>query len=165
MQRTIFFSAITSLALVYSPLQAQQLQQQQIILDEVMTKDDQKKTGVANLSRNQKIALEAWLNNTFVLKQKEKAPAAQLSLSINIDNGQKIELSDNSIWEVAPSDVPTAALWITPIPIKITQSNDPAYPYLLVNINNGISIKVKKAQATPMPAPTMTPAAPQMQGS
>lgn len=162
MKRTILFSAITGLALAYSPLQAQQ----QIILDEVMTRDDQKKTGVANLSRNQKIALETWLNNTFILKPKEQAPppTAQLSLSINIDNGQKIELSDNSIWEIAPSDVPTAAVWITPFPVKITQSNDPDYPYLLVNINNGISVKARKAQA-PMPAPTMTPAAPQTQGS
>ena len=163
MKRTILFSAITGLALAYSPLQAQQ----QIILDEVMTRDDQKKTGVANLSRTQKIALETWLNNTFVLKPKEQAPppTAQLSLSINIDNGQKLQLSDNSIWEIAPSDVPTAAVWITPFPVKITQSNDPDYPYLLVNINNGISVKARKAQAVSTPAPTMTPATPQMQGS
>jgi hypothetical protein len=117
----------------------------QILLDQVMSREDQKKTGVANLTRNQKIALEAWLNDNFVLKTKEPTPTVQLSLSINIDNGQKLELSDNSVWEVSPDDVQTASVWITPFPVKITPSNDPEYPFLIVNMNTGISVKARKA--------------------
>ena len=133
--------------------------QAQIILDQVMSKEEQKKTGVANLSANQKIALEAWLNQTFVLKQPDKTTNAQLSLSINIDNGQKLQLSDNSIWEVSPNDVPTAAIWITPFPIKISQSNDPDYPYLLVNTTTGQSVKARKV-STSIP-PGAAPLSPQ----
>jgi hypothetical protein len=137
---------LTTLVLSFSQLHAQ------IILDEVMSKDEQKITGVANLSRNQKIALEAWIDRNFVLKSKEQASLPELSLSLNIDNGQKLQLSDNSLWEIAPGDVATAAVWITPFPVKIEPSGDPDYPCLIVNLNSGISVK-----ARPVPTPMTTP--------
>lgn len=115
-----------------------------IVLDEVMSPDEQQQTGVANLSRDQKLALEAWLNQNFIPKEEEAQPLTQLSLSINIDSGQKIELSDDSLWEISPDDVPTAATWLTPIPIKLTPSNNPDYPMLLVNTNTGVAIKARK---------------------
>jgi hypothetical protein len=149
MRHSAFMFVLTTLVLVFSQLQAQ------IVLDEVMSRDDQKKTGVANLSRMQKIALEAWLNQNFVLKSKEQATSPQeseLSLSININNGQKLELSDNSFWEIAPNDVPTSAIWITPFPVKITSSGDPDYPCLIVNLNSGVSVK-----ARPIPSSTAKP--------
>lgn len=140
MKRPFFISAIVCLTVAFSSLHAQ------FMLDDVMSKDDQKKTGVANLSAKQKIALEAWLNANFVPKQpQQKQTEPQLSLSINIDNGQKLQLSDNSIWEVAPEDVPTASVWITPFPVKIVASNNPTYPFLLVNVDNGVSVKVRKS--------------------
>src|SRR5579862_3339262 len=92
----------------------------QIVLDEVMSRDDQKKTGVVKLTANEKIALEAWLNKNFVLKTEEKATKSGLSLSINIDHGRKLQLSDNSLWEIAPDDVSKAAVWITPFPVQIS---------------------------------------------
>lgn len=118
--------------------------QAQILLDQVMSKEEQQKTGVANLSVKQKIALEAWLNKNFVLKQPAKSSDEQLTLSINIDNGKKLQLSDNSLWEVSPEDISTAAIWITPFPIQISKSNDPDYPYLLVNKNTHTSVKARK---------------------
>jgi hypothetical protein len=108
-----------------------------------MSKDEQKKTGVAALSRNQKIALEAWLNQNFALKSKEQVVSSELSLAINIDNGKKLQLSDNSLWEIAPSDVPTTSVWITPFPVKIESSDDPDYPCLIVNLNSGIRVKAR----------------------
>lgn len=143
-----FAFALTTLVTTFSQLQAQ------IILDEVMSRDDQKKTGVANLSKNQKVALEAWLNQNFVLKPKEETSKQQseLSLSINIDDGQKLELSDGSLWEIAPSDVSTSAVWIIPFPVKIASSGDPDYPCLIVNLNSGASVK-----ARPAPSSTKTP--------
>jgi hypothetical protein len=146
--RSAAFAFISiALALIFSPLEAQ------IILDEVMSRDEQKKTGVANLSRTQKIALEAWLNQKFVLKTKEEATQPELSLSINIDHGQKLELSDNSLWEIAPSDVQTSAVWIIPFPVKIASSGDPEYPCLIINLNSGASVK-----ARPVPSRAQTPA-------
>ncbi len=152
MRHTVFALALTTLAIIISQLQAQ------IILDEVMSRDEQKKTGVANLSSTQKVALEAWLNNNFVLKSKEEAeaPQTELSLSINIDNGQKLELSDNSLWEIAPGDVPTSAVWITPFPVKIAPSGDPNYPCLIINPNSGVSVKARRIPSQ-AEAPSQTP--------
>jgi hypothetical protein len=138
MNRSIFFLLFAPLALIFSQLQAE------ILLDEVMSKEDQQKTGVKYLKREQKIALEQWLDQNFVLKTHAKVPEQKLSLSINIDNGQKIRLSDNSLWEIAPNDVSIAAVWITPFPIKIMPSNDQDYPCLLVNADTGVSVKARQ---------------------
>lgn len=120
------------------------LQADIILIDSVMPKDEQIKTGVASLSPTQKIALEHWINNTFTLKTASTTTTTPLTLSINIDNGKKLELSDNSIWEIAPADISTAAVWITPFTIEITHSNDPNYPYLLTNKLSHASVKAKK---------------------
>jgi hypothetical protein len=142
---------LTMLVPFFSQLHAQ------IILEEVMSKEDQKKTGIANLSRHQKIALEAWLNQNFILKTKEHSSQSELSLSLNINNGQKIELSDNSLWEIAPNDVSISAVWITPFPVKITPSGDPDYPCLIVNLNSGVSIKARQIPPSATPPAQNTP--------
>jgi hypothetical protein len=146
MHRSTFVIVVASLALLMTQLQAQDF-----ILDDVMSRDDQRKTGVSTLTIGQKLALESWLNKNFVLKPKEQTPQPQpeLSLSINIDNGQKLRLSDNSLWEIAPNDVQTAAVWITPFPVQIKSSGDPDYPCLLVNLNSGMSVKARPIPATP----------------
>jgi hypothetical protein len=143
MRYIAFILALTTLVMTFSQLQAQ------IVLDDVMSRDEQKKTGVANLSRSQKLALEAWINQNFVQKPKGEAPQPELSLSININNGQKLELSDNTLWEIAPDDVQTSAVWITPFPVKITSSGNSDYPCLIVNLNTGASVK-----ARPVPSST-----------
>ncbi len=125
-------------------------------LDSVMSKDEQKKTGVDTLTPRQKIELEIWLNKNFQLRQVATTTQAKeqpLFLSINIDNGQKIELTDGSIWEVDPEDYPTSQIWISPIPIKVVPSNNTDYPFLLVNKTTGVSIKVRKTEAQPSPTP------------
>ncbi len=145
MKRFLFFLGFIALILPCSGLIADQ-----IVLDQVMSRDEQKRIGIDRLTMKQKIELENWLNKTFILKVQDKAHPAILSMSININNGEKIQLSDNSVWEIAPSDVPTAAIWITPFPVKITPSDDPDYPCLLVNTNSGVSVKAK--EITPSPA-------------
>lgn len=153
MNRSLFFLSLATATLTFSHLQAKQ-----IMLDEVMTREEQKKTGVVKLSLKEKIELENWLNKTFVLKVQDQAMEAQLFLSININNGKKLQLSDESIWEIAPSDIPTSAVWITPFPVKIVPSDDPDYPFLIVNINTGISVKAKKVlEVTPPTEPQTTP--------
>lgn len=122
-----------------------------IILDEAMNQEDQRKTGVTKLNRKQKLALEAWLNDHFITKEEqisqEKEP---LSLSINIDNGQKLQLSDDSIWEVYPQDVDISAVWITPFPLQIEKSTNPTYPFLLKNTRTQMSVRARKSNSNPM---------------
>jgi hypothetical protein len=120
-----------------------------------MSQEDQKKTGVANLSYKQKYYLENWINKTFVLKTEQTSPEAPqkteeaektpLSLSINIDNGQKVELSDNSVWIIAPQDQAISANWLIPFPVTVTSNDDPNYPFTITNVNTGASVKARKA--------------------
>jgi hypothetical protein len=132
-----------------------------IILDDVMNKDTQQITGVSKMTPNQKIALEAWLNQNFILKTPSPSfNQATPYLSLNINNGEQLQLSDGTLWDISPDDVSTASSWISPVPITITQSGNPSYPMLLVNNNTGASVKGRKAQApmtTPTPAPNMSP--------
>jgi hypothetical protein len=148
MRYAAFHLALATFVIAFSQLQAQ------IVLDDVMSRDEQKKTGVANLSRFQKIALEDWLNKNFIPKPKEQtAQPAELSLSINMDNGKKLLLSDNSLWEISPADVTTSSVWITPFPVKLTPSADPDYPCLIVNLNSGISVKARQIPNSTQPPP------------
>ncbi len=138
MGRFIFVLVLTGFALHCSCLQAQ------ILLDEVMSKEDQKKTGVDKLNKNQKIALEIWLDQNFTPKVKTQESENELFLSINIDNGHKIQLSDNTIWEVSPDDVNTSSFWLTPFAVKIIPSGDPKYPCLIVNKDSNVSVKARR---------------------
>lgn len=152
MYRSIFFFALSGISLLASAAYAQN-----ILLDDVMSREEQKKTGVYNMTMQQKVELEAWINRTFILKPVSTPQTSGLTLSININNGEKIQLSDGSLWEIAPSDVPTASSWLTPFPIKVLPSNDPNYPTQLVDVQSGSSVKAR--QVTPTPAQPQTPAA------
>lgn len=125
-----------------------QLQAEKILLDTVMTKEEQRKTGVNTLSFQQKVALEDWLNDHCLLKMPSPAPSPSLSMSINIDNGKQIQLSDNSIWEISPADLAKSAAWITPFPVKLSPSGDPSYPVLITNILSTESIKARRVMPT-----------------
>lgn len=125
------------------------------LLDDVMSKKVQEETGVANLKLKQKIALEAWLNENFELKSTSSEPKqGQVMLSINFEGGRRLQLSDGSMWEVAPSDVPQSSVWITPFPINIVPSNNSDYPFLLVNTVSGVSVKARKATPATQTQPT-----------
>lgn len=158
MNRSFFFLFLIITNLVFSSSHAAG-----IVLDEVMSKEEQQKAGINKLSVKEKVELEAWLNRTFVLKVQKVEPTAALSLSININNGKQLELSDGSLWEIAPNDIQTSAVWITPFPVKIVPSNDPDFPFLLVNANSGVSVKAKKVlppKTSPLQEPSIAPATP-----
>jgi hypothetical protein len=124
-----------------------------IILDQAMNPEDQRKTGVIKLNRKQKLALESWLNDNFVSKEPSSKEEEPLSLSINIDNGQKLQLSDDSIWEVHPQDVDISAVWITPFPLEIEKSTNPTYPFLLKNTRTQMSVRARKSSSNPTEKP------------
>lgn len=118
------------------------------LLDDVMGKSIQKRTGVVNLNHNQKLALEQWMNDTFLLKNPPKETRDQdLYITQNIDNGRKLRLNDNSLWEVSPSDIAIAELWLTASPLNIEPSEDPNYPCMLINIYTGVGIRCKNLEA------------------
>ena len=131
----------------------------EMLLNDVMSPDVQQKTGVQDLSPKQKMVLETWINDTFVLKTKGPETPKEISnlyLSINVNNGQQLRLSDGTLWDIDPADQTITATWITPFPVKIGQSGNPTYPTLLININNNVSVRAKPAAAL-APAPS-TPA-------
>ena len=135
----------------------------QLLLDEVMNKEDQKKSGVAYLTPNQRSVLESWINkncNCVTNNPTQDKDPTNLSLSINIENGKKIQLSDGSLWEIDPKDYANSQTWLSPFPIKIVPSNDRDFPSLLVNKNTGNSIKAKKIDpSSTTPSQTLNPPA------
>jgi hypothetical protein len=113
-----------------------------IKLNDVMTPDEQKKTGIQELSDTQKQELEKWMNDTFALK--EEAPEKkEPTLEQNINGGEKIQLTDGTLYEIAPEDRSKTAFWLTPIALKVGKSNDPQYPTQLTNPLTGESVKAK----------------------
>jgi len=114
-----------------------------ITLDKTMPKDIQDSTGISKLTAAQKLALEKWLNENFTWV---KAPKEKPSLSENLDGGQKLRLSDGSLYAIAPKDTIRTALWITPFPIDITESGDPEYPCKLTNTNTNSSVFAKQLE-------------------
>ncbi len=118
-----------------------------ILIDDVMSRDDQKKTGISTLNHNQRQALEQWLNDHVVMKTAENAPIKESSLALNLNQGKKLQLSDGSVYEINPADTVITQSWLTPFPILIYQSGDPAYPIKLVNKNDGTAVKARKIQA------------------
>lgn len=127
-----------------------------IQLNDVMTQDDQKKTGVSQLSDMQKQELEKWMNDKFTLKTVSIA-TAPLTLQQNLQNGAQLEMSDGSIYEIAPSDRSKTTFWLTPIAMKITPSNDPMYPALLTNTLTGVSVRAKQVRAATIQPQTNPP--------
>jgi len=120
-----------------------------VVLDQMMSKDEQRITGVSKLNHHQKLALEEWLNKNFVYKPNLDQYPKDLYLSENINGGAQLRLSDATLYEVAPDDIAKASLWITPFPLRVISGDDPNYPQLIINLSSGSTVKVKKIDALP----------------
>ena len=57
--------------------------------------------------------------------------------------GAVIVLEDRTIWEVSPVDRINSSLWIRTSSITITESNNPTYPYKLINTNDRETVDAK----------------------
>jgi hypothetical protein len=128
-----------------------------IILENAMSREEQHRTGVDTLNRNQKAALEAWINKNFMPKN-PTPEAKKLYLSVNLEGGKRLILSDGTNYEIHPQDLTTTAVWITPFPIKVAPSGDINYPFMLTNMNTGVTVKARQVppqtqQQPPMPMP------------
>jgi hypothetical protein len=116
-------------------------------LNEVMSTDEQKKTGVANLTDAQKKELEGWINDKFMLKIATPVAKQPIYLQQNIQSGAQLMFSDGSIYEIAPTDRSKATFWLTPIAVTIEPSGDPNYPSKITNSLTNISVNAKMVKA------------------
>ncbi len=115
-------------------------------LNDVMSMDEQKKTGVAALSDAQKKQLESWINDKFVLKP-TTAAASSIYLEQNMQSGAQLMFSDGSIYEIAPTDRSKTVFWLTPIAVTIEPSGDPNYPSKITNTLTKVSVLGKMTRA------------------
>ncbi len=109
-----------------------------------MSVDELKETGVSRLSPQEKMALEEWIEEHYDKKLTTQNSKQGPVLQENLKNGRYIRLSDNSLWEIHPSDTPITQGWITPVQIKVSAANDTAYPYQLTNTLTGSSVRARK---------------------
>jgi len=123
--------------------------------DADMTADEKKTTGIYKLNEKEKSALQQWIDTNYQKKVavKPTKPAATKSglptLSENLMNSKYLRLSDGTLWQVRPEDVPIAQGWITPAEIEVGQSTNPFFPSKLTNKISGSSVFVRKADKLP----------------
>lgn len=117
-------------------------------LDFDMNSQERKKTGVSKLSDKEKAALQQWIDNNYI-KRAHPLQTAEMKgrtqISENLLNGRQIRLTDGSLWNIRPKDVPITQSWITPVDILVTQSGDPDFPFKLTNSLTGSSVFAQKS--------------------
>lgn len=147
------------------------------VLDSDMTAQEKKQTGVYKLDDRQKAALQQWIDAHYQKKSEPavSAPSATSAptvsgvtptLSENLLNGRYIRLSDTTLWNIRPADVPIVQAWITPVEIIVTQSSDPFFPSKLINKLTGSFVLARKVdRLPPAGSPALSPtSAPESSG-
>ncbi len=137
-------------------------------INQIMTPEDQVRTGVNKLSPEERNELEEWLQSYAQSKSSKNAKKSSIkpsfgTLTINARGGQYLILLDGSVWEVSPDDIYTASAWLTSIPLEITyDATDPNnyYPYILKNQFSGLSVHARQSSIDEIPesVPTLVPA-------
>jgi len=64
-------------------------------------------------------------------------------VSENIDGGRIIKLEDGSLWEISPIDRIDTMLWLPTEDITVVESDNPLYPYKLINTDAGDAVEAK----------------------
>jgi len=135
-------------------------------LDTDMSAQEKKSTGIYKLNDKEKAALQQWIDANYQKKapegtSKTSTPTVQgiqPTLSENLMNSQYLRLSDGTLWNVRPEDVPIAQAWITPVPIVVSKSSNPFFPFKLTNKVSGTFILARKADKLPQPgSPPLAP--------
>lgn len=129
-----------------------------ITMDEVMTGEELKATGINGLLPSQRAALDRWLSEYTVkviqLAQRSDKPATSGPgpgaatytggsrahwIKSKADNGAIIILEDGSMWEINSLDRIDTALWLPISNVTILKASSPVgdYKYTLVNTDDG----------------------------
>lgn len=126
------------------------------VLDTEMNAQDKKSTGIYKLTDKEKASLQQWIDAKYQKRKSSETSAAEPmvkgihpTLSENLMNSQYLRLSDGTLWNVRPEDVPIAQAWITPVPIVVSQSTNPFFSYKLTNKISGSSVLARKADKLP----------------
>jgi len=121
-------------------------------LDKLMTTQEQERTGIKKLTKSEREALELWLTNwTLEVLAKAKSSSGQTYVGVggdhwvskNIDSGRFIKLEDGSLWQISPIDRINTMLWLVVDEITVVESNNPLYPFKLINTDNGDTAEAK----------------------
>jgi hypothetical protein len=137
-------------------------------LNQIMTPDDQQKTGIDKLTPDERAQLEIWIqtytqSKVASLQQKTtKAKKASMKpsfgvLTINVRGGQFLILMDSSVWEVAPDDIFTSSAWLSSIALEITyDTSDPNayFPFIIKNQYSGLTVHARQASMDDIPDST-----------
>ena len=60
-----------------------------------------------------------------------------------IDSGNFIQLEDGSLWQVNPIDRIMCSLWLRLEEIVVVESQNPSYPYFLINMGDKETVEAK----------------------
>jgi hypothetical protein len=62
-----------------------------------------------------------------------------------LDDGQRLQMDDGSIWMISPGDIPTVCTWIPTATVSIRESSgDRMFPYVLTNEGIDVSVNAMK---------------------
>ncbi|MCK4329072.1 hypothetical protein KAX02_04450 [candidate division WOR-3 bacterium] len=123
-----------------------------LTLYELMTVEEQKQTGIIRLTKLERKALEQWLANwTLEVIEAISESSGQTYwgvgnthwVSEKIDRGDFIQLEDGSLWEISPIDRINTMLWLSFEDIVVIESNNPHYPYKLINTDSEDTAEAK----------------------
>ena len=120
-----------------------------ILLDQEMTPEEQKKTGISKLTEAEQRHLEQWINENLDKKSKPHSQPFGMDLYVSevINGGQRIRLSDNTLYELTPEDWVKAQAWIGLTKVQVTHSPNEYYPFTITNPNSGYSVKARLIRA------------------
>jgi hypothetical protein len=126
-------------------------------IDTDMTREEQKVTGLHKLSKKEKKALQAWISDHYVAQgvptpRSVKSQTKHPLVEENLQSGRYIRLTDETIWEINPSDVTITQGWLGPTEIIVTQTSDSEYPYVLTNQLSGASVRARRLTRVPLPS-------------
>lgn len=135
--------------------------QERLSLDALMSRQEQRETGVSKLSASERQALEKWLTEWGVhvyttALQGRTHPATGVSAGYSglgsghwirkvSDGGRIIELEDGSLWEVSSVGRVYTMIWLPVTEITVFEAEDPIgdYKYILVNTDDGENVHAK----------------------
>jgi hypothetical protein len=143
--RRLFPLAVFSIA-VYTCASLAQSPEVRIRIDQVMSGEELRETGIGSLGPTQRRALDAWLNrytkrmlNVAVDSGRYGGIGGGHWISEVSGNGAYIKLEDGSLWEINELDRVDTSLWLAVTNITVLTNKHPIgdFKYMLVNTDDG----------------------------
>ncbi|MDF2576796.1 MAG: hypothetical protein K0S74_280 [Chlamydiales bacterium] len=155
MYRHVFTLLIAISASLGVPLNGWAKATKTLHLEDIMTSSQQRNTGVDDLTKSQKAALERWLTDWTirVLNDGEFPASAEKSYKDSsdlreevytideiFDKGEKIKLDDGSFWKVAPRHRKQTQTWKRNQSVILTKQRKQGYTHHFFNLDLGAGV-------------------------